>query len=121
MIFKTKHQKELESEIRRCEDALLNNGMATKLFASRKLLEFRQVLETDMGGLEGYLDRPDEEKLTYMRMYGPIMEKAKVEENEAEFFAAYLFMLFLNGAGSGYRRTVDKAITAMRKVNSVVG
>lgn len=110
----------MESEISRCEDVLLNSGMATKLFASRKLREFRQALEVDMGGLEGYLDRPDEKKLTYIDLYGPIMEKAKVEENEAEFFSAYLFVLFLNGAGSGYRGTVDKALTAMKKVHSVV-
>ena len=121
MFFKSKHQKELEREIKRCEEVLLSGGMAGKIFASAKLREFRQALEADMGGLEGYLERPDEEKLAYMRLYGPIMDKAKLEQNEEEFFAAYLFMLFLNGAGSGYRATVDKAIDAMKRVNNVMG
>lgn len=121
MFFKSKHQKELESEIKRCEEVLLSRGMAAKILASGKLREFRQALESDMGGLEGYLEKPDSEQLAYMRLYGPIMDKAKLEENEVDFFSAYLFMLFLNGAGSGYRSTVDKAIDAMQRIYKVVG
>ncbi|MFN2411082.1 MAG: hypothetical protein ABR539_12415, partial [Halomonas sp.] len=80
MFLKSKHQKELEGEIRRCEESLLSGGMARKIMASAKLREYRQALEADMGGLEGYLEKQDEEKLAYMRLYGPIMEKAKLEE-----------------------------------------
>lgn len=120
MFFKSKHQKELEQEIKRCEEVIAGNGMAAKILASGKLKEFRQALESDMGGLEGYLEKPNDEQLAYMRLYGPIMDKAKLEQNEEEFFSAYLFMLFLNGAGSGYRSTVNQAIDAMQRINNVM-
>jgi len=121
MFFKSGHQKELEREIKRCEEVILSKGMTGKMLASVKLKEYRQALEADMGGLAGYLEKPDDEKLAYMRLYGPIMEKAKLKENEIDFFSAYLFMIFLNGAGSGYRGTVEKAIDAMQRINKVLG
>lgn len=117
LFFKPKRQRELERDLKGFMPGIATLDAATKLMASQKLRDYRQALEND-GGLPGFMALSVEKKSGYMDAVIAQMNEAREGQDEADFIAAYLTVMFLECISGGYHSTMHKVITGMEKINT---
>ena len=117
LFFKPKRQRELERDLKGFMPGLATLSAATKLMASQKLRDYRQALEKD-GGLPGFLTLSVEEKADRMATIIVQMNDAREREDEADFVAAYLTVMFLECISGGYHSTMNKVLGGIEKVTT---